>query len=162
MEEKNCTGILEEIADTIDSRHGADPSKSYVAQLFSKAPDGMLKKVGEEATEVVMAAKDVADGKKAKEHLVYEVADLWFHSMVVLSCYGLRPEDVVQELARREGVSGLVEKANRKTQAKKLALEQGCGNGFRIVINTGRDGGQEVPHLHIHVLGGPQPWKRRS
>ena len=162
MEEKNCTGILEEIADTIDSRHGADPSKSYVAQLFSKAPDGMLKKVGEEATEVVMAAKDVADGKKAKEHLVYEVADLWFHSMVVLSCYGLRPEDVVQELARREGVSGLVEKANRKTQAPKLALEQGCGNGFRIVINTGRDGGQEVPHLHIHVLGGPQPWKRRS
>ena len=113
MEEKNCTGILEEIADTIDSRHGADPSKSYVAQLFSKAPDGMLKKVGEEA------AKDVADGKKAKEHLVYEVADLWFHSMVVLSCYGLRPEDVVQELARREGVSGLVEKANRKTQAPK-------------------------------------------
>ena len=113
MEEKNCTGILEEIADTIDSRHGADPSKSYVAQLFSKAPDGMLKKVGEEATEVVMAAKDVADGKKAK------VADLWFHSMVVLSCYGLRPEDVVQELARREGVSGLVEKANRKTQAPK-------------------------------------------
>ena len=100
MEEKNCTGILEEIADTIDSRHGADPSKSYVAQLFSKAPDGMLKKVGEEATEVVMA-------------------DLWFHSMVVLSCYGLRPEDVVQELARREGVSGLVEKANRKTQAPK-------------------------------------------
>ena len=110
MEEKNCTGILEEIADTIDSRHGADPSKSYVAQLFSKAPDGMLKKVGEEATEVVMAAKD---------DLVYEVADLWFHSMVVLSCYGLRPEDVVQELARREGVSGLVEKANRKTQAPK-------------------------------------------
>ena len=119
MEEKNCTGILEEIADTIDSRHGADPSTSYVAQLFSKAPDGMLKKVGEEATEVVMAAKDVADGKKAKEHLVYEVADLWFPSMVVLSCYGLRPEDVVQELARREGVSGLVEKANRKTQAPK-------------------------------------------
>ena len=114
MEEKNCTGILEEIADTIDSRHGADPAKSYVAQLFSKAPDGMLKKVGEEATEVVMA-----DGKKAKEHLVYEVADLWFHSMVVLSCYGLRPEDVVRELARREGVSGLVEKANRKTQAPK-------------------------------------------
>ena len=111
MEEKNCTGILEEIADTIDSRHGADPAKSYV--------DGMLKKVGEEATEVVMAAKDVADGKKAKEHLVYEVADLWFHSMVVLSCYGLRPEDVVRELARREGVSGLVEKANRKTQAPK-------------------------------------------
>ena len=112
MEEKNCTGILEEIADTIDSRHGADPAKSYVAQLFSKAPDGMLKKVVEEATEV-------ADGKKAKEHLVYEVADLWFHSMVVLSCYGLRPEDVVRELARREGVSGLVEKANRKTQAPK-------------------------------------------
>ncbi|MCI5850114.1 MAG: phosphoribosyl-ATP diphosphatase [Sutterellaceae bacterium] len=113
-ESRKCGEILEEIADTIDSRHGADPSKSYVAQLFSKAPDGMLKKVAEEASEVIMAAKDVASGSGDKAHLVYETADLWFHSMVVLSCYGLRPEDVVRELARREGVSGLVEKASRK------------------------------------------------
>lgn len=111
---KDCAGVLEEIADTIDSRHGADPKESYVAQLFKKAPDGMLKKIAEEASEVIMAAKDVANGTGAKDHLVYEVADLWFHSMVALSCYGLRPEDVIAELARREGVSGLVEKASRK------------------------------------------------
>jgi phosphoribosyl-ATP pyrophosphohydrolase len=101
--------VLSDIADVIDSRKGADPHTSYVAKLFSKAPDAALKKVGEEACEVVMAAKD-----GDKDHLIYEVADLWFHSMVVLSQAGLRPEQVVAELARREGVSGLVEKANRK------------------------------------------------
>ena len=100
--------VLSEIADVIDSRKGADPQTSYVAKLFSKAPDAALKKVGEEATEVVMAAKD-----GDKDHLIYEVADLWFHSMVVLAQAGLRPEMVVAELARREGVSGLVEKSNR-------------------------------------------------
>ena len=114
MSSQNCEAMLERIADVIDSRHGADPAESYVARLFSKAPDGMLKKVGEEAAEVVMAGKDVAAGGADKAHLVYEVADLWFHTMVVLSCYGLRPEDVVHELARREGISGLVEKASRK------------------------------------------------
>ena len=86
-----------------------DPKVSYVAKLFSKAPDAALKKVGEEATEVVMAAKD-----GDRDHLIYETADLWFHSMVVLSQAGIRPEEVLQELARREGTSGLVEKANRK------------------------------------------------
>ncbi len=100
--------VLSEIADVIDSRKGADPQTSYVAKLFSKAPDAALKKVGEEAVEVVMAAKD-----GDKDHLIYEVADLWFHSMVVLAQAGLRPEMVVAELARREGVSGLVEKASR-------------------------------------------------
>ena len=89
--------VISEIADVIDSRKGGDPKVSYVAKLFSKAPDAALKKVGEEATEVV-----------------YETADLWFHSMVVLSQAGIRPEEVLQELARREGTSGLVEKANRK------------------------------------------------
>jgi len=100
--------VLSDIADVIDSRKNASPETSYVAKLFSKAPDGALKKVGEEAAEVIMAAKD-----GDPDHLIYEVADLWFHSMVVLSQAGLRPEQVVQELARREGVSGLVEKANR-------------------------------------------------
>ncbi len=114
MKSEDCASVLERIADVIDSRRGADPAGSYVARLFSKAPDGMLKKIGEEAAEVVMAGKDVASGKGDQAHLVYEVADLWFHTMVVLSCYGLRPEDVVRELARREGVSGLVEKASRK------------------------------------------------
>ncbi len=101
--------VLSDIADVIDSRKNASPETSYVAKLFSKAPDGALKKVGEEAAEVIMAAKD-----GDPDHLIYEVADLWFHSMVVLSQAGLRPEQVVQELARREGVSGLVEKANRQ------------------------------------------------
>ena len=94
--------VISEIADVIDSRKGGDPKVSYVAKLFSKAPDAALKKVGEEATEVVMAAKD-----GDRDHL-------WFHSMVVLSQAGIRPEEVLQELARREGTSGLVEKANRK------------------------------------------------
>ena len=101
--------VISEIADVIDSRKVGDPKVSYVAKLFSKAPDAALKKVGEEATEVVMAAKD-----GDRDHLIYETADLWFHSMVVLSQAGIRPEEVLQELARREGTSGLVEKANRK------------------------------------------------
>ncbi len=114
MKEKTTLAVLEEIADTIDSRRGASPEVSYVAQLFSKAPDGMLKKIGEEAAETVMAAKDVSAGSKDKSHFVYEVADLWFHTMVALSYYGLRPEDVARELARREGVSGIAEKNSRK------------------------------------------------
>ena len=117
MSETTSQDMLARLAGVIESRlpaNGGDPDKSYVARLFSKGTDAILKKVGEEATETVMAGKD---GDRQK--IVYEVADLWFHSMVVLSCYGLRPEDVVQELARREGVSGLVEKANRKTQAPK-------------------------------------------
>ena len=111
--------VWKQLYQVVQDRKASPQEGSYTCYLFDKGLDKILKKVGEEATEVVMAAKDVADGKKAKEHLVYEVADLWFHSMVVLSCYGLRPEDVVRELARREGVSGLVEKANRKTQAPK-------------------------------------------
>ena len=101
--------VISEIADVIDSRKGGDPKVSYVAKLFSKAPDAALKKVGEEATEVVMAAKD-----GDRDHLIYETADLWFHSMVVLS----QPESVLKKCCRsspaREGTSGLVEKANRK------------------------------------------------
>ena len=101
--------IISEIADVIDSRKDADPHTSYVAKLFSKGPDAVLKKVGEEATEVVMAGKD-----NDPDHLIYEVADLWFHSMVALSQAGLRPEQVLMELQRREGTSGLVVKASRK------------------------------------------------
>lgn len=101
--------VLSDVADVIDSRKGGDPKTSYVAKLFSKAPDGPLKKVGEEAAEVIMAAKD-----GDRDHLIYETADLWFHCMVVLSQAGIRPEEVLAELARREGTSGLVEKANRK------------------------------------------------
>ncbi|MEO3691833.1 phosphoribosyl-ATP diphosphatase [Roseateles paludis] len=100
--------ILDRVAAVIDSRKGADPSTSYVAKLFDKGLDAILKKVGEEATETVMAAKD-GDAKK----VVYEVADLWFHSMIALSHFGLKPDDVLAELARREGLSGLAEFAAR-------------------------------------------------
>lgn len=100
--------ILDRLAETLESRKGADPSSSYVAKLYAKGLDTILKKIGEEATETVIAAKD---GDKAQ--LVYEMADLWFHSMVLLAQQGLHPDDVLAELARREGLSGLAEKASR-------------------------------------------------
>ena len=113
-------GALARLAAVIESRktvNGGDPDKSYVARLLHKGPDAFLKKIGEEATEVVMAAKDVDHGAD-KGKLLYEVADLWFHSMIALSHYGLTPADVVAELERREGTSGLEEKALRKAQAR--------------------------------------------
>ena len=100
---------LGRLATVVDSRRGGDPEQSYVARLFSKGTDAILKKIGEEATEVVMAGKD-GDPRK----IVGEVADLWFHSLVALSHFGLRPEDVLAELTRREGLSGLEEFALRK------------------------------------------------
>ena len=100
--------VLARIAATIESRKGADPATSYVAALFAKGDDAMLKKIGEEATEAVMAAKD---GDKIR--IAAEVADLWFHCLVVLARHGLGPADVLAELARREGVSGHQEKARR-------------------------------------------------
>jgi len=109
------TDLLTRLADTLHTRlpaQGGDASQSYTARLFAQGPDACLKKIGEEATELVMAAKDgIAD------KIVYETADLWFHSLMVLTYYGLRPEAVLQELARREGVSGLAEKASRKAGA---------------------------------------------
>jgi len=112
---------LARLAAIIESRkavNGGDPEKSYVARLLHKGPDAFLKKIGEEATETVMAAKDVDHGGDASK-LVYEVADLWFHSMIALAHYGLTPADVVKELARREGLSGLEEKALRKVQERE-------------------------------------------
>ena len=111
---------LARLADVIESRkpaNGGDPDKSYVSRLLHKGPDAFLKKIGEEATEVVMAAKDVDHGAD-KSKLVYEVADLWFHSMVALAHYGLTPADVLTELERREGTSGIEEKALRKAVAR--------------------------------------------
>lgn len=104
---------LARLAAVIDARRGGDPDKSYVARLFDKGTDAILKKVGEEATEVVMAAKD-----GAPERVVAEVADLWFHSMLVLAQFGLKPADVLAELERREGLSGLEEFATRKARAR--------------------------------------------
>ena len=106
--------VLARIAEVIESRKpaaGGDPDKSYVAKLFAKGTDAILKKIGEEATETVMAAKD-GDAQK----LVYEVADLWFHSIIALAQFGLTPQQVIDELARREGLSGIDEKAARKDQ----------------------------------------------
>lgn len=112
---------LARLAAVIESRkpsNGGDPEKSYVSRLLHKGPDAFLKKVGEEATEVVMAAKDCDHGGDVQT-LVNEVADLWFHSMIALAHYGRSPADVVAELARREGLSGLEEKALRKAQARE-------------------------------------------
>jgi phosphoribosyl-ATP pyrophosphohydrolase len=106
---------LARLAEVIASRKGGDPDRSYVARLFHKGTDAILKKVGEEATEVVLAAKDLAaaDTPAHRQALVGEVADLWFHAMVALAHLGLGPQEVVAELARREGLSGLEEFASR-------------------------------------------------
>ncbi|MFM9915929.1 MAG: phosphoribosyl-ATP diphosphatase [Rhizobacter sp.] len=106
--------VLARLAEVIEARKTGDPDKSYVARLFHKGTDAILKKIGEEATEVVMAAKD-GDPEK----VIYEVADLWFHSMLALSAFGLTPADVLTELQRREGLSGLEEFAARKLRDRE-------------------------------------------
>lgn len=111
---RNGNDTLARLAAVIESRRHGDPDKSYVARLFHKGTDAILKKIGEEATETVMAAKD---GDRQK--IVYEVADLWFHSMLALSAFGLTPADVLAELERREGLSGLEEFAARKLQTRE-------------------------------------------
>ena len=110
---------LARLAEVIEQRRAGDPDKSYVARLFHKGLDAILKKVGEEATETVMAAKD-AD----RDKVVYEVADLWFHSMLALAHFGLKPQDVLDELQRREGLSGLEEFAARKAQQREQQEQQ--------------------------------------
>ncbi|RYG14708.1 MAG: phosphoribosyl-ATP diphosphatase [Burkholderiales bacterium] len=112
---------LARLAAVIESRkpaNGGDPAASYIARLLHKGPDAFLKKIGEEATETVMAAKD-ADHGGDKAKIVYEVADLWFHSMIALAHYGLTPADVLAELERREGTSGIEEKALRKAEQRE-------------------------------------------
>jgi phosphoribosyl-ATP pyrophosphohydrolase len=107
----SSAAILSRLADTLESRlpkNGGDPAASYSAKLLARGPDAFLKKIGEEATELVMAAKD-----NMPDRVVSETADLWFHCLITLAHYNLRPEDVLRELARREGTSGLVEKASR-------------------------------------------------
>lgn len=115
------TDSLDRLSDVIESRKpaaGGDPETSYVARLLHQGPDAFLKKVGEEATEVVMAAKDLDHGGDPAR-LVGEVADLWFHTMITLAHYGLSATDVVAELVRREGLSGLDEKALRKARERE-------------------------------------------
>jgi phosphoribosyl-ATP pyrophosphohydrolase len=118
---------LQRLAQIIESRkpaRGGNPDTSYVARLLHKGPDAFLKKIGEEATETVMAAKDLDHGGPAPElkaRLVGEVADLWFHSLIALAHYGLSPADVIAELERREGTSGIEEKALRKAQDREAS-----------------------------------------
>ena len=101
--------VLQRLGETLAARTGADPSSSYVAGLMAKGEEAILRKVIEEAAEILLASKE---GDKL--HLVREVADLWFHSMVLLAWHGLSPDDVLAELHRREGISGIDEKAARK------------------------------------------------
>lgn len=100
--------ILQRLTETLEERKQASPDTSYVARLFSKGEDAILKKVGEEAVEVILAAKC-----NDKAHLVYEIADLWFHCLVLLTRHGMKADDVLEELARREGMSGIAEKNGR-------------------------------------------------
>ncbi|MGA7180149.1 MAG: phosphoribosyl-ATP diphosphatase [Thiobacillaceae bacterium] len=102
--------VLLRLTETLEARKGASPDSSYVARLYGKGLDAILKKIGEEATETVMAAKDGQN-----EKIICEVADLWFHTLVLLAHKGLTAEDVLNELARREGVSGIEEKASRSS-----------------------------------------------
>ncbi len=120
----NNMDAIKRLADVVDARKAdflagrADPDVSYIAKLFSKGDDAILKKIGEEAAETVMAAKDSRFANLAPEmqtKLVGEIADLWFHCFVALAQFNLRPEDVIAELERREGVSGIAEKAARKS-----------------------------------------------
>jgi phosphoribosyl-ATP pyrophosphohydrolase len=124
----NVDSALAYLADIVDQRRDAfksgqaDPKTSYTALLFSKGDDGILKKIGEEATEAVMAAKDARNANLAPEQqklLVGEMADLWFHCLIALSQFGLRPEDVITELERRLGTSGIDEKAARNAAIKE-------------------------------------------
>ena len=102
---------LNRLAELLEQRKSADPQTSYVAKLYAKGMDSILKKVGEEAAETIIAAKNGDN-----EHLIYETADLWFHTLVMLAQAGLKPQDVLDELARREGLSGLVEKSSRSEE----------------------------------------------
>ncbi len=105
---RTMSDVLNALADVLESRRHADPASSYVASLYAKGVDAILKKISEEATETLLAAKD-----GGREPLVHELADLWFHTLVLLAHQGLRPADVLAELERRFGVSGLEEKAQR-------------------------------------------------
>ena len=125
----NTQDVLARLTAVIDSRRpgaGGDPETSYVARLLHKGPDAFLKKIGEEATEVVMAAKD-ADHGAPREKIVAEMADLWFHCMVALAHYGLSAADVVAELARREGLGGIEEKALRRVRERETDESQAKG-----------------------------------
>jgi len=105
--------ILNKLAETLEERKNADADSSYVASLYAKGLDKILEKVGEEAFETVLAAKNAQHDESQRDKVIYETADLWFHTLVMMSQLGITPDEILTELARREGLSGLVEKANR-------------------------------------------------
>ena len=107
--------VIDQLTGILEERKGAEADSSYVASLYSKGLNKILEKVGEEATETIIAAKDAQISGNTDE-LVYETADLWFHSMVALAHLGVSPNQVVDELGRRFGLSGLEEKANRSNK----------------------------------------------
>ena len=109
--------VLNRLAALLEQRKNADPTSSYVAKLYAKGMDSILKKIGEEATETVIAAKG-----GNKDEIIYETADLWFHTMIMLSHAGLKPQDVLDELARREGLSGIDEKESRSQKWAQTAF----------------------------------------
>ena len=123
----NSLDSLNRLAQTIESRkavNGGDPQASYVARLLAKGPDAFLKKIGEEACEVVLAAKDLeyrATNPELQANLVGEVADLWFHCLIALAHFNLHPADVLAELERRAGTSGIEEKALRKAIGREAS-----------------------------------------
>ena len=131
--------ILSRLAETLESRKHADPASSYVARLYAKGLDAILKKIGEEATETVIAAKD-----GDRQQLVYEMADLWFHCMVLLASQGVRPDDVLDELARREGLSGLAEKAVRPGSLNGRIKEADMLDCIFCKIVNGPDSQQKI------------------
>ena len=110
--------VLTRLAETLEARKSADPRSSYVAKLYAKGLDAILKKVAEEAAETIMAAKD-----GVREKVIHETADLWFHSLVLLAQQGIHPDEILDELARREGLSGLAEKASRGKPGGKAGKE---------------------------------------
>ena len=118
VDDQNTLIRLASMIQTRLPANGGDPESSYVARLLSKGADAVLKKVGEEATEVVMAAKDLSHGGDSKA-VIGEMADLWFHCLIALTHYGLTPQQVFAELERRVGMSGLEEKALRKVRARE-------------------------------------------
>jgi phosphoribosyl-ATP pyrophosphohydrolase len=115
--------VLSQLAAVIESRRGGDPQSSYVARLLAGGEDAILKKIGEEATETVLAAKDAGAGRP-KERIVAETADLWFHCLVMLAHYGLDPKQVLAELQRRAGTSGLEEKAARRAVERERSEQK--------------------------------------
>ena len=120
--------ILYRLAELLEQRKSADPTSSYVAKLYAKGMDSILKKIGEEATEIVIAAKG-----GNKDEIVYETADLWFHTLIMLAKADLKPQDVLDELARREGLSGIEEKNLRPASiAAEYGINMKPKNGKKL------------------------------